>query len=967
VSEGGAFTMQRLPSWTEVIKPDLIVFSERLDESLFAADLYSVWRGDAPREYQDPKRFAEQTYPTEGMVQLLSDVVKRLSGKGATNPVIQIQTPFGGGKTHTLIALYHLVKHRSAIKNSSLGEKVLEKAGLKSFPEAKVAVFVGTVPNPKESLTPWGEIAWQLGRYDVVRGADEGRYSPGRELLEKAIGDEPVLILIDEIAEFAARCEDEYYTQLLAFCHELTEAVKNLRRCCLVVTLPSSAPYGEKGLRALRELEEIFGRMQAIYEPVAGMEIYEVVRRRLFEMDGGWDIDAYRVVDEYISTYRQWSDAPEWAKSEDYREKMLRAYPFHPLLIDWLSERWGSFHTFQRTRGVLRFLGHIVQDIWRKHEKERQKADPLIQPCHVNLSKPEIVEELIRHIGAQYRAVIDADVKERAPRIDSGMGDWSQYQVATGLATSIFLASFIAAGEDKRAGVSLSELKVALWRPGLEPAVITEALNSLERSLLYLHERDGLYLFNLEPSLVRLKIDYMERITPEEIRRELERRLKELVKETGDWQVRITDKPEDVPDVRDLQMVVFPPDKPYQESEQFREQVKRVFETKGNTPRVYRNALVVVVADKSGIENAEQKVREFLALKRIEGSEERKKLSQRDQQRLKEEREAADNEAPRQLCNAYRFVFKVTGKGVEWIDMGVMSIGESMDLVRRVQSHLHQRDLLMTEKVNPYQVKELMGSKKERPLEEIWEDYGKFPRLPMLLNRGVLAEAVRIGVRERIFAVQIGGREYYGDFVPPSGSDWVKEAVLLAEPTLESTRVETPEIETIVPPVSATVEVEDILAVWGDAPEVGLKEIYSRLWAQKRSSFRSEAEFREAFIAAVRKGSEGEQWQVLVGKSPITGEKIDISVIERGTLRLLKAKPPREEVVRLHLRIPSDRFGEFARTMANLYRMGLVGDQIEVIFQSKPLNGEQRRQLRSALKETVSQLGGKIQEPSDWR
>jgi len=947
----------------EAVKPDPIVFSERLDESLFAADLYSVLRGDAPREYQDPKRFAEQTYPTEGMVQLLSDVVKRLSGKGATNPIIQIQTPFGGGKTHTLIALYHLVKHRSEIKNSSLGEKVLGKAGLKSFPEAKVAAFVGTVPNPKESPTPWGEIARQLGRYDVVRRADEERYSPGRELLEKAIGDEPALILMDEIAEFAAKCEDEYYTQLLAFCHELTEAVKSLRRCCLVVTLPSSAPYGEKGQRALQDLEKIFGRMQAIYEPVVGMEIYEVVRRRLFEMDGDYE-DAYRVVDEYISTYRQWSDAPEWAKSEEYREKMLRAYPFHPLLIDWLSERWGSFHTFQRTRGVLRFLGHIVQDIWRKHEKERQKADPLIQPCHVNLSKSEIVEELIRHIGAQYHAVIDADVKERAPRIDSGMGDWSQYQVASGLATSIFLASFIAAGEDKRAGVSLSELKVALWRPGLEPAVITEALNSLERALLYLHERDGLYLFSLEPSLVRLKIDYMERITLEEIRKELERRLKELVKETGDWQVRITDKPEDVPDVRDLQMVMFPPDKPYQEAEQ----VRKIFETRGNNPRVYRNALVVVAAEKGGLESAEQRVREFLALKRIEGSEERKRLSPRDQQKLREEREAADNEASRQLCNAYRLVFKVTEEGLERIDMGIMSIGESMNLVGRVQSHLHQRDLLMTERVSPYQVKELMGSAKERPLEEIWADYGKFPRLPMLLNRGVLAETVRMGVRERIFAVRIGRREYYGDSVPPSESDWIKDAVLLAEPTLEPTREETPEIETTAPPVSATVEVEDILAVLGDASEVRLKEIYNRLWAQKRASFRSEAEFREAFIAAVRKGSEGEQWQVLVGKSPITGEKIDMSIIEQGTLRLLKApvKPPREEVFRLHLCIPSDRFGEFARTMANFYRMGLIGDQVEVIFPSKPLNEEQRRQLRSALKETISQLGGKIQEPPDW-
>ena len=954
--------MERLPSWMEVVNPDPIVLSERLDESLFAADLYRVLRGDAPREYQDPRRFAEQTYPTEGMVQLLSDVVRRLSGKGSSNPVIQIQTPFGGGKTHALIALYHLVKQGSEIKNSLLGERVLEKAGVSSFPKAKVAVFVGTVVSPKESPTPWGEIARQLGRYDSVKRADEERYSPGRELLEKVIGDEPTLILMDEFAEFTARCEDNYYAQVLAFCQELTETVSSLRRCCLVVTLPSSAPYGEKGERALRDLEQIFGRMQAVYEPVRGMEIYEVVRKRLFEMDGDLDKDAYRVVDEYISTYRQWSDAPEWAQSEDYRERMLRAYPFHPILIDWLVERWGSFHTFQRTRGALRFLGHIVQDTWRRCEREPQKAPPLIQPGHVNLNKAEIVEELMRHIEHGYRSVIQADIQERAPRIDSGMGDWSQYQVATGLATSIFLASFTAA-EEGRKGASLPELKIAVWQPGLEPAVITEALNSLERTLLYLHEQNGLYLFSLQPSLVRLKFDYMERITTDEIRKELERRLKELVKEVGDWQVRITDKAEDVPDTRDLQMVVLPPEAPIDEAIQ---KVQRIFETKGANPRVYRNALVVVAADRNGIERAEGQVKEFLALKRIESSEERKRLSPKDQQRLKEDKETADTESSRDLCNAYRFVFKQTEEGLEKLDMGTMSVGESPNLVKRVQDFLHRQDLLMTERVNPAQVKELMGSAKEKNLEDIWQDYGKFPRLPILLNRTVLAEAVRMGVRQKLFAVRIDGREYYGDELP-YGSDWVKGAVLLSEPTVSGL----PPSHPVTAPV-ATVEVEDILTVLQDTPEARVREIYDQIWAQKHSEFKSEAEFREAFKSALEKGREQGLLKLLIGKTPIVGEGIDIStLLDKGTIKLEKApvvtRAPQPKVISVRLVIPSENFGTFAMSMANLYRLRLIGDRIEISFKTPPLQDEQRRQLKNALQETISQVHGEIQEPPDWR
>jgi len=950
--------MERLPSWMEVVNPDPIVLSESLEESLFAADLYSVLKGTAPREYQDPWRFAEQTYPTEGMVQLLSDVIRRLSGKGSSNPVIQIQTPFGGGKTHTLIALYHLVKRGREIRNSLLGEMVFEKVGISSFPEAKVAVFVGTVPNPEESPTPWGEIARQLGRYDVVRRADEGRYSPGRELLEKVIGNEPTLILMDEIAEFTAKCGQDYYTQFLAFCQELTETVNSLKRCCLVVTLPSSAPYGERGERALRDLLQIFGRMQAIYEPVRGMEIYEIVRKRLFKMDSDWEEDAYRIVDEYISAYRQWSDAPEWAQSEEYRERMLRSYPFHPLLIDWLIERWGSFHTFQRTRGALRFLGHIVQDIWRKYEKEPQKAPPLIQPSHVNLTKSEIAGELMRHIDPGHRAVIHADIQERAPRIDSGMGDWSQYRVATGLATSIFLASFTAA-EERRTGASLSELKIAVWQPGLEPAVITEAMNLLDRTLLYLHEENGLYLFSLQPSLVRLKIDFMERITTDEIRKELEQRLKELAKESGDWQVRITDKAEDVPDTRDLQMVVLPPETPIEEATQ---KVQKIFETTGANPRVYRNALVVVAVDRNGKERAEAQVKEFLALKRIESSEERKRLSQRDQQRLKEDKDNADKESSRELCNAYRIVFKQTEEGLEKLDMGAMSVGESLNLVKRVQDFLHRKDLLMTEKVNPAQVKELMGDAKEKALEDIWQDYGKFPRLPILLNRGVLAEAVRMGVSQKLFAVRISSKEYYGE-EPPSDSGWVRYAVLLSKPTEKVPP--TPPVE---PPVDL---VEDILKALSSTSEARVKKVYDQIWSQKRSEFRSEAEFREAFENALKKGQEQGSWELRIGKTQVVSEKIDMStLLDKGTIHLKKVAPsgvPQPKGISVRLVIPSEKFGTFAMSMANLYKLKLVGDHVEISFETPPLRDDQRKQLKNALQETISQIDGEIQEPTEWK
>ncbi|MCX7967198.1 MAG: DUF499 domain-containing protein [Armatimonadetes bacterium] len=940
--------MAKLPAWTDVVKPDTVVFSGRLNESLFAADLYDVVKGNAAREYQDPERFGDRTYPTEGMVQLLSDVLKRLMGRGEVNPIIQIQTPFGGGKTHSLIALYHMAKGGEKLRSSLLGEKVAEKSGFNRFPLVKVAIFVGTVHDPLQSKTPWGIIAEQLGQYDKVRENDQKRISPGREILEQVIGSEPTLILIDEIAEFVTRCPDDYQAQVLTFFHGLTEAVKSLEKSCLVVTLPSSVPYGEKGEKALRSLEQIFGRMQAIYEPVSGMEIYEVVRRRLFDFPEGWEQDAYAVVEEYIFNYRQWNDAPDWVKSEDYREKMLRAYPFHPLLIDWLYERWGSFHTFQRTRGVLRFLGHVVQDVWQQQQIDMQKRNLLIQPCQVNLGKSEIEEELIRHIGQEFRAVVQADIRERAPRIESGMGDWKVYQVATGLANSIFLASFTAAEGDRK-GASLSELKIAVWRPGLEPAVITDALNLMNRSLLYLHEKEGLLLFSLEPNLTRLRLDYEERITHDEIQQELEKRLKKLVERKGDWEVRVAEKPEDVPNVRDIQMVLLPPHKRREESERL---AKEILERSGTNPRVYRNALVVVFADEQKIQDAERNIKAFLALSKIERSEDKKRLSPNDLKRLSKEREEADEDALRRICEAYRFVVKLTPKGAELLDMGLMGQGESMQIVERVTEFLSKQDLLMKERVNPQQVLELMGDEREKPLKEIWLQYGQLPRLPILLNKGVLSETIRQGARQKLFAVRIDDREYYGDLIPPSGHAWVDDAVLLKEPTKESEDVRI----TITPQPALTVD--EILELVATEKE-SINSVYQKLWSQKRDAFRSEAEFGEAFRKAIAEGVEQQLWKVHVGKSPVVSEDLDLQTILKGTL--VVSRKPKEKMLTVQMKIPTERLGYLAMTLANLRQLNLVGDQIEISFKTPTLDAGKQRQLENILNESASQVGGEVQ------
>jgi predicted AAA+ superfamily ATPase len=211
---------------------------------------------------------------------------------------------------------------------------------------------------------------------------DRKRRSPGKDRLHKLLGGAPTLILMDEVAEYVVKAKD-FRDQVIAFFQELTETVKVLPQCVLVVTLPASAPYGEEGERALHQLQQVFKRVEAINTPVEGEEIYEIIRRRLFE-DTPDPSEARKNADGYWEMYgRLGDDVPREVRETAYRDKLRKAYPFHPELIDLLFERWSTYSSFQRTRGVLRLLAEVVADLYT-----RQHPAPLIQPAHLNLANP---------------------------------------------------------------------------------------------------------------------------------------------------------------------------------------------------------------------------------------------------------------------------------------------------------------------------------------------------------------------------------------------------------------------------------------------------------------------------------------------------------------------------------------------------------------------------------------------------
>lgn len=447
--------------WHQIIVPHRDIREGRFDESVFAADLSDVIADRGPLEYRDAQTFFSKTYPTQGLMNLLSAIGSRLSGQGRGEAVIQIQTPFGGGKTHSLIALYHLFTRGDQLGALDVVSQVLRQTGVGPVPKVRVATFVGTAADPLKGKIPWGELAEQLGRYDLLAEHDQKRRSPGKDLLHRLLADRPTLILMDEIAEYAVKARD-FTEQVIAFFQELTETVKVLPQCALVVTLPSSAPYGEEGERVLQQLQAIFGRVEAVYTPVEGEEVYEILRRQLFE-EAPDPTEARRIADSYWELYqRLGEDVPREVRETAYRDRLRRAYPFHPELIDTVFERWSTFPTFQRTRGVLRLLAEVVADLYK-----REHPAPLLQPAHLNLVNPAIRREFLKHIGNEYEGVIASDIADgnaKAQRIDREMGsEYARFGVASGLATAIFFGSF-SGGEKK--GVSVQRLRLAILRDG---------------------------------------------------------------------------------------------------------------------------------------------------------------------------------------------------------------------------------------------------------------------------------------------------------------------------------------------------------------------------------------------------------------------------------------------------------------------------------------------------------------------
>lgn len=934
--------------WRKVVELHKDVKRGKIDESVFAADLGDVVNGRGPIEYQDPELFFKKTYPTKGLLNLLVAILSRLSGKGEGEPVIQIQTPFGGGKTHSLIALYHLFKSGTEISYLDSVKNISERASVTKIPETKIVTFIGTTKDIFGGKTPWGELAYQLGKFELVKINEEKKVPPGKDLLHKIIGNEPTLILMDEIAEYAVKARD-FRAQLMAFFQEITETVKVLPRASLVATLPSSFPYGEEGEMVLSQLQRIFGRLEAIYTPVEGEEIYEVIRKRLFE-DLGDERERKRTVSSHWELYqRLGDDVPPEVRQPAYRERMLKAYPFHPEIIDVLFERWSTYPTFQRTRGALRLLANVVSDLY-----QRGNDAPLIQSSHVNLANPKIRRELIKHIGNEYEGVIASDIANgnaKAKTLDREIGtEYERFNVATGLATSIFLYSF---SGGKKQGATPAQLRVCFLREEIPPALVGDSLQRLEETLWYLHEEQGLFYFASQPNLNRIIIDYEGRISKEMIGAKTE----EFVKKEAGHEFKIylfPHAPDDIPDSRELKLAILSFDYPagQKNTESF---ILEMLERSGDTFRVYKNSLFFVaphIEEEGGLNSM---VRKHIALQMIkEDRSVYKDLSEENKRAVESKIKELERSIPHKLFNVYRTLYKSSTEGFIKINLGIPTVGEKTTISKRVKDFLLAQEILF-DKISPQNlVKKVFGpDEKEKSVGEIIEAFLKFPHLPVPLNTDVVRESIRKGVEEGLFALKENDKIHFETSI---SLDQIGPEALVIK-------------DYVPPPPPLKIELKEILKFFGtDRKSVPVREVYDALYKEKSGQFKDPAEFDNAFLEALRIGSEKGIWGLeppMVVDYKNLDQILKVTLKKTGKIPTPPQPPPpplEKKTYILKAQIPWDRLSDFVRGVILPVHNDGAGLEVRIEIKAKYPAKVNEFTIENKVRETLKQINAEIEE-----
>ena len=791
-----------LKPWREVASPHPDVASGRYQQAEFAADMWQVYLGEGTDEYKHPVEFFRRTYLTASLKRLLVGAIARLSGTGG-DPVVQLQTNFGGGKTHSMLALYHLFSGRAPAELPGI-EQVLKEAGATTLPTVRRVVLVGNRLSPGNPVTKpdgtvvrtlWGELAWQLGyaaggakearrAYARIAADDERATSPGDRLRELFNEYGPCLVLIDEWVAYARQLHDAadlpggtFETQF-TFAQALTESARAARNCLVVVSLPASegpgSPHaqaedvevgGLRGREALDRLRNVIGRVESSWRPASAEESFEIVRRRLFEPFT--DPEQFKARDvvarAFADLYRtQREEFPQECREADYEARLKAAYPIHPEVFDRLYTDWSTLLKFQRTRGVLRLMAAVIHSLWEKGDKS-----PLILPSSLPIDDPRVQFELTRYLSENWVPVIEKDVDgpgSLPARLDGEVPNLGKYSACRRVARTIYLGSAPVTTAAHR-GLEDRRVKLGCVMPGEPPAVFGDALRRLAGAATYLYQDGTRYWYSTQPTVTKLAEDRAEQLKrePDKVAKEIERRVRQDVSERGEFS-RVHPFPQssaEVPDDTDARLVVLGTATPHAKDDPASPALttaKDILASRGNSPRLYRNTLVFLAADRTRLQDLEDAVRRYLAWDSILADREKLNLDPQQTRQAEAQKQAADKTVETRLPETYLWLLvpvqvspaSGTPDPEAEVTWQAIRLQGTDRLAVRASKKLRNEELLLTGFAGTRLRMELdriplwRGDHVE--VRQLVEDFARYVYLPRLKNPGVLVGAVRDGV-----------------------------------------------------------------------------------------------------------------------------------------------------------------------------------------------------------------------------
>ena len=767
-----------LRPWREIVTPHPDVASGRYQQAEFAADLWQVYLGEGSDEYKDPIEFYRRTFITEGLQKLLANALRRLAGHGG-DPVVELQTNFGGGKTHSMLALWHLFAGVPAGQLPGL-ETVTNLAGVSQPPKVRRAVLVGNRMSPADVHTKpdgtvvhtlWGELAWQLGGkegYAMVRSADEKAVSPGDSLRLLFNKYSPCLILIDEWVAYARQLYNKSdlpagdFDAHFTFAQTLSESAKLADKALLVVSIPASQNEigGEGGLAALERLKNVIERVETSWRPASAEEGFEIVRRRLFQPIADPELFTARdaVVKAFGDEYRKFAqEFPSEAGKAEYERRMKAAYPIHPELFDRLYNDWSTLDKFQRTRGVLRLMSAVIHALW-----EREDKGLMILPASVPVDAPTVQSELTRYLPPVWDPIIEKDIdgpNSLPLRIDRENPMLGRYSAARRVARTLYLGSAPTQDATKK-GLEDRQIKLGCVQPGETSGTFGDALRKLADQATYLYVDGSRYWYATQPSVNRLAEERAERYHPEDVTEEIRSRLADEAKHRGDFsKVQVCPASSgDVADEAEAKLVILSPDYTHSakaDSSPGRQSAAEIL-SRGSAGRNCGNMLVFLAADKTRLVDLDKAVRSYLAWKSIEKEKVSLNLTPFQANQVDQRLSGSDLAVKGRIPETYVWLLVAGQKrpapgeafpAVEWQEFRLQ--GQEW-LAERAAKKLKNDGLLITSlagSVLRFEIDQVpLWRGNHVGVKQLVDDFAKYLYLPRVRNAQVLLDAIQDGV-----------------------------------------------------------------------------------------------------------------------------------------------------------------------------------------------------------------------------